>query len=62
MKKLFMTFLFAAGVGASISAPASTCHFACSIDRKNCLIEAGSDPAAQKDCYMECTACMEACG
>jgi hypothetical protein len=61
MKKLCMTFLFAIGVGASMTAPAGTCYYACSIDQRHCMDAAGSDPAEQSACYAEFSACKQAC-
>ncbi len=61
MKKLIATFLFAAGIGVSFTAAATSCYYYCNVSKNYCLSHAGSDPAAQQACWDEYTACTDGC-
>lgn len=64
MKKLFAAFLFAAGVGASVTAVAGDrgCEYVCRVDRDACLQQAGDDWEARQGCYDWWENCWVGCG
>lgn len=65
MKKLFAVFLFAAGLGASVSASASRpweCEYICRVERDHCLQQAGDSWEAQQACHDWWEGCWVRCG
>ncbi|MCE3263534.1 MAG: hypothetical protein K0R43_2613 [Pseudoduganella sp.] len=58
MKKLFAAFLFAVGMGASLSAAAGSCEYWCAVDLENCS-EDGNDYFT---CYAQWERCWTSCG
>ncbi|WP_374585332.1 hypothetical protein [Pseudoduganella sp.] len=64
MKKLCAVFLFAAGVGASLSASARDwqCEYICRVDRDHCLQQAGDDWDARQACQDWWEGCWVRCG
>lgn len=58
MKKLFAAFLFAIGLGASMTAAAGSCEYWCAVALESCSASSGDYDA----CYEQYIYCWARCG
>lgn len=61
MKKLFAMFLFAVGVGASVTAAATSCDYSCSVAYRLCMKEATGNTDAEIACWDAYDSCTQSC-
>ncbi|WP_028102933.1 hypothetical protein [Pseudoduganella violaceinigra] len=62
MKKVLAVFLFAVGVGASLTAAATSCEYRCGVAYRICLKNAGGNVDAQGACWEAYDNCNQSCG